>query len=448
MRRKAPTRSSRKPQAPSAQPIEVTLDSFNQDGRGVTRHAGKTLFVRNALPGERVLVQLTACHARYDEGETLELLSPSSDRREPGCVAYGQCGGCDLQHLEAAKALELKQQSVLQQLQRLGKVQPETLSAPITSAAWNYRRSARIGMNQRQRDQQLLVGFRRRGSSKLIDLDGCPVLQSRVEKLFIQIKHVLAEETELRHLTHLDLHLGDDSGVLCLRITRPLNSALIQRLTALAVELNLALVTEDNDGQLAWLYGCAEDLTYSPYAELKLHFQPGDFLQINPEVNRQLVARALEWLAPAPGQHLLDLFCGLGNFSLPIAASGARLSGVEGSADMVKRAEENARSNQLGHCQFYSADLSQDIRAHQWYRQTYDAILLDPPRSGAANLIPALAALKTQKILYVACNPAALARDAALLAAEGYRLTQFCVADMFPQTSHIESLALFQPQRR
>lgn len=435
-----------KPVTQSPQHIDTPLlvDRFSNECRGITSYQGKTLFVRNALPGERVSVRVEKSYKRYDEAEAIDIADFSNDRVPPVCPHYNSCGGCDLQHLSPERAPAIKQQLVLEQLQRFAGCTPLSVEAPITSMPTGYRRSARIGINQRQRDGALLTGFRRRQSAKLMDIDHCPVLDSRLDQLFSSLHEHLNDLSDLRHLTEVLISLGDDTGALRFRLTRPASEQLKERLLAIAEQLQLSAWTEDNQQQLTRL-SPVTDLSFLANEQTRLQFLPGDFLQVNASVNRSMIVRALEWLNPAPDQVLLDLFCGLGNFSLPLAPHLKQVIGVEGSLAMVERARNNAALNGLSNTEFHCADLSQPITASAWFRQgRADLILLDPPRSGAAELLPQLLQLKPEKLLYIACSPAALVRDTVAILAAGYQLQRFSVLDMFPNTSHIESMALFE----
>lgn len=440
--RRTPQRQVNKPLATISSAVEIIR--FSDECRGIASVAGKTVFVRNALPGEIVHIRLDASHKRFDEAQVIDIVQASEDRAVPECQYYGFCGGCDLQHLATAKAPEIKQQLVLGMLQRQASTRPKQIDPPINSPAIGYRRSARIGINQRQRDGELLTGFRRRQSTKLLNIDQCPVLDSRLDDLFNRLHQHLSDLDAVKHITEVLVTLGDECGSLKFRITKAINPAIQAALTAIADKLQLSAWIEDSSGTIKPLSD-PTPLHFWPDQATRLSFQPGDFLQVNAEVNRQMIARAKVWLNPRLNETLLDLFCGLGNFSLPLARLYHQVIGVEGSAEMVKRATMNTKDNQISNAHFYCADLSQPIKDTHWYRQyNPDVILLDPPRTGAAELIPQLLKLRPSKILYVACNPSALARDTKALVEAGFALTRFSVLDMFPNTSHIESMALFE----
>lgn len=448
MRKRTPLRRTVKKSTPvSHEPLELSIDALSHEGRGVARHEGKTLFVAGALPGEQVRARVTQRHKRYDEAETIAISLPSPDRTEPVCAHYGSCGGCDLQHLAHARQIEIKQQLVLDQLMRLGKVAPDSVETPLHSAATGYRRSARIGINRLQRDGSLIVGFRRRGSHKLTPIQHCPVLAQPLSDVIAVLNSVLGAAADTRAITHAEATLGDNEGALTLRITKRPADTLLQALSDALTPLGMQLYLDEGTGVKP--FSNPAHLSYRiGTPPLELHYHPGDFIQVNAEINRQMIERSLSWLELTPASRVLDLFSGIGNFTLPIARIAAEVVGVEGSEEMVTRASENARRNALNNCRFYRADLSTDLRHQRWFNQGFDVIVLDPPRTGALEVIRQSGHYKASKILYVSCNPAALARDAAELVAMGYRLSRFCVMDMFPNTSHVEALALFERASR
>ncbi|WP_417222697.1 23S rRNA (uracil(1939)-C(5))-methyltransferase RlmD [Amphritea sp.] len=442
-----PNRSRPKNQRPARKPahplpteaVELNIESLSHDGRGIGRYQGKTAFIANALPGEQVQARLTEEKAKFYLGHTDAILTPSSHRIEPVCPHYQQCGGCDLQHLDNTEQLSLKQSLVVEQLERIGHTKPAKVAAPLTAESWHYRRSARIGINQLS-DGEPIVGFRRRGSHLLSQIDRCVVLDERVSDIFSRVREALRDTGDIKHITQLDIDLGDQGGYLSLRLKKQLNEQHLERFTALAdhyaLSLQLNIIGTELDNSLA------EPVSYT-LNQLTLQFRPGDFIQVNAEINQKMVATACQLLDLKPTDKVLDLFCGLGNFSLPVAQSGAAVTGVEGSMNMVTQAEQNAQLNQLDNCRFFCGNLADDLTGLQWFRESYNKVILDPPRSGAASLIPQICNQRPELILYISCNPGALARDSELLATEGYQLQQFLVMDMFPQTHHIESMALF-----
>lgn len=434
-------RSRRTTSAP-LEPITVTIESLSHEGRGIARVDGKTLFVKGALPGEQVVAKIDKQHRRYDEGHMAELLKPSAERTEPGCAHAASCGGCQLQHLHHDHQISYKERWVLEQLARQADLTPAQIESPLRSAPAHYRRAARIGINQRQ-DGSAIVGFRQQSSNRLTSIDNCQILDTRADKLFGNLKALLDQyPNQIKRITHAELTLGDGSGSLTLRVMKNLDGGLVKRLGDLAAELNCGVYLDH--GERTEAVGNVEQPGFNlPDYNLRLSFAPGDFIQVNAEMNQQMVARALEWLAPTADDRILDLFCGLGNFTLPLATRAGEVVGVEGSKAMVARGEENARQNGLSNCQFEAADLTHSISARRWFKQGFDKVLIDPPRTGALEIIEQLVETPVKQLLYVSCNPAALARDAAALKDAGFRLERFCVMDMFPHTTHVESLALF-----
>ncbi len=429
----------------SRSPQTLNIEGLSHEGRGVARLEGKTVFVTGALPGEQVTARIDNDRNRYAEAQTLEVLSASPDRCEPGCQHYGQCGGCDLQHLRHDQQIRFKQDQALDQLKRIGNLIPEQIEAPLVSLPWHYRRSARVGINQLQRNGEPLIGFRRRASNKLLQIEQCDVLDVRAQDLFRGLRDTLRGLDDLKSITHAQVQYGDSRGALTLRTKKPLRADTLARLQPLAQQFDLQLYLEDAQGTQYAGNDAEQPLTYAlPAFKLELAFAPGDFLQVNPDLNRQMVSRAIEWLDPQPEDRVLDLFCGLGNFTLPLARRCGEVIGVEGSEAMAERATVNAKANGIENATFFRNDLSQDFRHQKWYRTGFDLILLDPPRTGAREAILQLIGYKAKRILYVSCNPAMLARDGAELAQAGYRLSRFCAMDMFPHTAHVEALALFE----
>lgn len=436
-------RRNKPAQPANTTPVELTIEGLSHEGRGIARHEGKTIFVSGALSGETVEARITKHHKRFAEAECTQVIQASPFRSEPVCPHYGVCGGCDLQHLEHAQQIEEKQAIVLDQLQRLGKVQPEQIESPLRSQPENYRRAARLGINQLQRDGSVVIGFRRRGSNKLTSIDHCPVLNEKLNQVISLLNEGLQDVENVRNITHAEVVMGDDEGALTLRTKKRLPDELISTLTAAVEDIQLKLYLDD--GKQAQPAAEPAQLNYAlSDHDISLNFEPGDFLQVNAAVNTQMIQRAIDWLELQKDDRVLDLFSGIGNFTLPMARYAGEVVGVEGSDTMVNRATTNAKYNQLENTNFYKGDLSSDLRHHHWYNQGFNKILLDPPRTGALEAIKQLQHYNADRILYVSCNPAALARDAAELVSQGYRFTRFCVMDMFPHTSHVESLALFE----
>ncbi len=425
--------------------LTLHIESLSQEARGVARHEGKTIFVEDALSGEDVEAQIIIQHKRYDEAKLIRVITPSSERSTPLCLHYGECGGCQLQHLEHSAQIHAKQTNVLNQLKRFGDQEPLVIEAPILSEPWHYRRAARIGLNLLQKSDEAIVGFRRKKSNKLLQIAHCPVLDQRAATVFSDIKETLDQLTNSKHYTHAELLFGDESQSVLLRCKGNPKQDDIVALTAFAQnkQFNLYLKT---DAELMTLLELATNSYSLPDENISLHFQPGDFLQVNANVNQRMIRQAIEWLQLSKEDVVLDLFCGLGNFTLPVARQVKRVTGIEGSDEMVKRATQNAILNNIDNAHFFRADLSADNQHQPWLTSSYNKIILDPPRTGAYELLSQLLLKQRadiQEILYISCEPSALARDSKLLVEKGYQLTRFNVMDMFPHTSHVESMALF-----
>ena len=413
------------------------------------RVSGKVSFVAGALPRERVEAECINHNRRFDEYQLVRVLVPSSQRVTPTCPLVGTCGGCDLQHLASAAQLEHKQRTVLELLKRQAGLTPEIIEAPITSTPFNYRRRARLAVQiPRKRGAALVLGFRAASSNRIVAVDHCPVLATPLAPLPGRLSEVLGRLQRPGAIGHVELMLSEtlddaDVPVIYLRCVEFLSAADTELLTEMAVFEGAFLAVREGDADLRYLHAPDSDgPTYRlPEFDLSIGFQPGDFLQGNAAVNRALVSRLVGWLDSTPRGPLLDAFAGLGNFSLPVGRAGFQVVGMEAVASMVERASINARVNSVETAAFRICDLHDPavpLPAEDWM-----AAVLDPPRQGAQQLVSELAARKVSSIVYVSCQPATLARDAAVLAGAGYRLDRLALVDMFPQTGHIETLALF-----
>lgn len=422
--------------------------ALSHEGRGIARHHGKTCFVSGALPDETVLARLVQRRSRLDEYDTCTVETPSLQRVEPVCTLYGRCGGCDFQHLAVDAQRQHKQQSVLDLLARQAGLVPDQVEAPLVSEAWHYRRRARLAIFLPRRGGDPVLGFRERGSQRILPVTECPVLEPALSALLPAAASVLTQLTEPRCLGHLELGLSEscDGGlwpVLLLRTVSALPDCDRQLWLALAKAEQAYLLLQCGEAEPETLHAPLNETPgyCLPAFDLRLSYRGGDFLQANREVNRRLVQTAVDWLAPQPGQRVLDAFCGLGNFSLPLARRGAEVTGLEVSAAMVQAATANAVEHGLSNARFSVCNLQADdmrLPAGDW-----NAALLDPPRNGALALVNALIRKRVPTLAYVSCAPAMLARDAKCLKAAGYRLRRLLLADMFPQTAHAEALALF-----
>ncbi|WP_051235639.1 23S rRNA (uracil(1939)-C(5))-methyltransferase RlmD [Marinimicrobium agarilyticum] len=451
MSRRPYRRPGRQQQRPAARfqarvlPEPLAIERLSHDGRGIARWEGKTLFVAGALPGETVTVRLLGEQSRFAEGEVTEVLVPAAQRQTPPCRHYGTCGGCQLQHLAPRSQVAAKQQAVLDQLERQGKVRPKELVPAILSPSEGYRHRARLGV-WTEKNGTVTLGFRRKRERTLTPIDACEVLAPALNALLAPLRGWLEGLERRDAVGHIELILSEEGPAMVVRELKALSPRDLQRLGTVGDgALGDRIWRQTTSEGLSDLNGepCDPRLHYGlPDFELDLAFHPQDFTQVNVEVNRAMVRQAVDWLAPQPGERVLDLFCGMGNFTLPLARSGAWVRGLEGSDAMVGRARENARRHGL-EAEFDTANLARGD-ARLWPKGTpLDAVLLDPPRDGARELMAPLAQLRPRRLVYASCNPATLARDAGELATAGYDLQSLGVLDMFPHTEHVESMALF-----
>ncbi len=429
-------------------PVTVSIDSLSHDGRGVAHIDGKAVFIHGALPGETVSFRYTRVQKKFDEGEVIDVISPSPDRVAPRCPHFGLCGGCSLQHQSSDAQILSKQAALLDAFQRIGKVKPATVLEPLTNSdTFGYRRKARLGVKYVAKKGRVLVGFRERGSPYVADLSECAVLHPRVGKLLLPLSELIASLSIKERVPQIEVAMGDDQCVLVFRILEPLSADDERLMLAFGQAQDIAMYTQSGGPDtVAPLQGDAIDLQYAlPAHDLNIHFLPNDFTQVNSGLNRRMIDRALDLLALEPEERVLDLFCGLGNFTLPIARRVTEVVGVEGDVGLVARARENARRNGIDNSRYYTANLYESLEKEPWLRESFDKALLDPPRSGAIEVLEHLPKLGIKRIVYVSCYPGTLARDAGeLVNRYGYRLVSAGVMDMFPHTAHVESIALFE----
>ena len=439
--------------------IELQIQRLGHDGRGVASIEGKVAFVEGAITGETVLAEFTSRRRQYDELRAVEILSPSVDRVTPPCEFAGICGGCSMQHIASEAQIALKQGVLHEQLQHIGGIENFTSIPPLLSQTEGYRRKARLAIRYVHKKEAMLVGFREKNSSFIADMSSCAVLNRSVSDLIAPLRELLYGFEGRLALPQIEVAVGenaqaDANGVhapdcvaFIVRHLEPLSDGDMQALLAFAQQHGIELYLQPKGPDSIHKVWPQDDnprlYYYLPDDDLRLAFHPADFTQVNGELNRAMIARAMALLDPQAGDTVLDLFCGLGNFTLPIARRATRVVGVEGSQEMVERGAENAAANGLDNVSFYSADLTVDFDESTWAQPVYNKILLDPPRSGAIEIIPRLAAFRAQKIVYISCNPATLARDAGELVRQGYVMTQAGIMDMFPHTGHVESIAEF-----
>lgn len=424
------------------------IESLDHEGRGVAHLAGKAIFVDGALPGESVSIRRTRRQRRYDEAVVVEVLRAAPERATPRCRHYGTCGGCSLQHLDHAAQLAAKGRIVSEALERIGGIRPERWLAPLTGPVWGYRRRARLGCKHVDKKGKVFVGFRERGSPLLADLEVCEVLAPPVGALVSALAALVASLGIKRRVAQIEVAVAENATALVLRVLDDPDPSDLQRLREFEREHGVTLFLQRGGLEtVAPLSPPAPALRYDlPGLAAGIEFAPTDFIQVNGKLNHLMVTHAIELLAPRPTDRALDLFCGLGNFSLPLALRVASVDGVEGDAALVARARANAARNDIANAAFHAADLFAPVQQGAWARAAYDLVLLDPPRAGAREALPVAASSRPRRIVYVSCHSGSFARDAGILVQElGYRLVAAGIMDMFPHTSHVESIALFEP---
>ncbi len=439
--------------------VELQVQRLSHDGRGVASINGKIAFVDGALTGETATARYVARHKQYDELRAETILVPAAERVEPPCAYASVCGGCAMQHLHPDAQIQLKERVLHEQMQHIGGLQQYEHLPALRSQSVGYRRKARLAVRYVVKKDAMLVGFREKNSTFIAQMDDCAVLNPRVARLIAPLREFLAARDCRYTVPQIEVAVGEidvpsaqgvhapDDVALIVRHLEPLTAADRQAFSDLGREHGITLYLQPGGSdsvQRLWPAEGEDRLHYYlPQFGLRMAFHPTDFTQVNGELNREMIARALEMLDPQKEDTVLDLFCGLGNFTLPLATRCRHVVGVEGSDEMVRRGFENARANGLDNVEFHAANLCVDFGSATWAVHRYDKILLDPPRSGALEIIPVIAAMRARKILYISCNPATLARDAGELVKHGYRLTRAGVMDMFPHTSHVESIAEF-----
>jgi 23S rRNA (uracil1939-C5)-methyltransferase len=428
---------------------EALIESLDNEGRGIAHVDGKVIFIEGALFGERVEYSSYRRKPNYEQAQAVRIIKASSQRVTPACPNFGVCGGCSMQHLEASAQTAAKQRVLEDALWHLARLKPETIFPPISGPAWGYRHRARLSVRYVAKKGGVLVGFHEKRSSFVAVMHSCAVLPPAMSDLIEPLKELIAGMSQPDRLPQIEVAIGDDQCALVLRNLEPLNAADQEKLRRFADEHRITWYLQLGGPDTVTLFHppAAPPLEYTlPDFGVALRFRPTDFTQVNHGINRMLVRRAMGLLKPAPGERIADLFCGLGNFTLPIAASGATVVGVEGAKALVDRARANAELNGLAaRCEFQVANLFEATEESIAALGKLDKLLIDPPREGAIAVINALGPLAPGRIVYVSCSPATLARDAAILVHEkGYALRGAGIASMFPNTSHVESIALFE----
>ena len=427
--------------------VEATIESLSPEGRGVAHIEGKVVFVDFALPGEIVEFKYTRTSKSFDEARAVNVLKASQDRVEPICEHFGVCGGCSMQHQEHEAQVSSKQNALMQQFEFMAHTQPKNILPPLRGPVIHYRQKARLGVKYVHKKGKVLVGFREKGNAFLADLTRCPVLHESVGNHLTDLSDLIMNMQARETIPQIEVAISDTQTALVFRHLEDLTDSDKDALSAFAQQHDLQILLQSGGPKTVvplWPENPAP-LSYTlQEQQVRIEFQPNDFTQVNSEINQAMVSSALKMLELSPEDKVLDLFCGLGNFTLAMAKQCAQVTGVEGAQSMVLKARDNAKNNKIENTSFFAADLSVDISEEPWIKHKYDKILLDPPRSGAMEMLKHIGKMGAKRIVYVSCNPATLARDTNALVNEyGYTLQDAGVMDMFPHTAHIESIALF-----
>lgn len=431
---------------------EAEVIDLAHDGRGIARIGGKAVFVEGALPGERVRLRVWKRRSQFDEAGLVEVLRASADRVTPPCTHFGLCGGCALQHLAPEAQLAAKERQLLDNLQRIGRVSPSRVFEPLRGPTEGYRRRARLGVKFVHKKGRVLAGFRERDKPYLADLRRCEVLLPRFADLPADLAALVESLTLRESIPQVELAAGDDdplhadTAALVFRVLAAPSDLDLEKLKSFG-ELHSVQIFLQSGGldTVRPLQEHYPPLAYEVDGRVRLQFGPVDFIQVNPQINRKMVEMAADWLAPGPDDRVLDLFCGLGNFTLSLGRRAARVVGVEGDAALVDKARANALRNGVGNAEFHVANLFEPKGHGSWANEAYDLVLLDPPRAGAAEILERMAHWQPRRLVYISCHPASLARDAGILVAgQGFELIGAGVMDMFPHTTHVESIAVFE----
>jgi len=429
------------------EPETALIESVTHDGRGIAALSGKKVFVAGALPGETVEFIRRKTHRKYDEAELLDIIEASADRIAAKCEAFSRCGGCSLQHVTADYQRNLKEQTLRDNLERIGKVEPRTWLQPMIGPVWNYRRRARLAVKDVPAKGRTLVGFREKHAPFITDMHRCEVLSEPVGAMIDALSELIGKLSIRARLPQIEIAVAENAIAMVFRVLDPPNADDTELLMGFGAQHNLRIFLQPGGmDSVARLFpeSVDEPLYYTlPDFDIRIDFEPVDFVQINGDINQRMVQFAIEQLELGADDRVLDLFCGIGNFSLPLARRAGSVLGVEGEKNLVTRATENAARNELENVDFRVADLSKIDGSEAWVNAGWDRVLLDPARSGAAEVVARMKLLNPERIVYVSCHPGTLARDAGILVHDlGYRLESAGIIDMFPHTAHVESIAV------
>ncbi|HTT08630.1 MAG TPA: 23S rRNA (uracil(1939)-C(5))-methyltransferase RlmD [Gammaproteobacteria bacterium] len=421
--------------------VAAEIESLSHEGRGVARVDGKAVFVDNALPGEQVTLRYTRRRKRYDEAVAVEIIRASPDRIAPRCPYYGVCGGCNLQHLRSGSQIAHKQKTMLEHLAHAGGLRPVRVLPPVTGSIWNYRRRARLSARYVQKKESVLIGFHEKSGNFIADITSCEVLDSGVSVLLPALRELMNSLSLRTDVPQIEVAIAEQQVALVIRHLIPCTEADLRLLRDFAAVHGILFYLQPGGVESLQSLDQSPALKYRlPAHGIEIEFQPLDFIQTHAGINAAAIDLVIALLEPQPGDVVLELFCGLGNFTLPLARRVRRIVGVEGERGLVDRARANAARNKVTNAEFVQANLTTATPP----AGNYTKLLLDPPRTGAQDIIRRLNLTRVQRLVYVSCNPATLARDAALLVKEhGLKLESVGIMDMFPHTAHVESIALF-----
>jgi 23S rRNA (uracil1939-C5)-methyltransferase len=426
---------------------QVTIVDLSHEGRGVARVDGKAIFVDDALPGVVVEIVRVRRQRSYDEARLEKIIEASPDRVSPKCAHFGMCGGCALQHTSSERQLAQKQKQLLEELARIGHVEPAQVLAPLHAGIWNYRRRARLGVRWVFKKEKTLVGFRERNTSFIAELKSCAVLRAPLDTLIEPLGTLISGLTVRSRLAQIEAAVADNATALVFRVLDDPTTDDRAAMLAFGIRHKVDIYLQPGGYETIVPLGPdTQPLYYRlPKFDVELQFAPSDFIQINGELNERMTELAVDLLQVEATHSVLDLFCGLGNFSLPLARRAARVLGLEGDAGLVERAHANAKRNGIANAEFAVTNLMAEDQDASWTRERYDRVLIDPPRAGAREVLPMIAKSGARRVVYVSCHPGSLARDAGILVNEhGFTLRSAGIMDMFPQTAHVESIAVFE----
>lgn len=466
----------------NVQSLQTKIESLSHDGRGVAHIDGKATFIENALPGEEITFIYTRRHNKFDEAKTVEILSASADRVKPECPHFGVCGGCGLQHIDHIKQIEFKINNLKEHFKHFGDIENLNILPPILGPVWYYRSRARLSIKYVQKKQKVLVGFHEKNGRYIAEIDQCPILHETISNKILDIGNLVSSLTIYQQIPQVEVACGDNITALLFRHLAPLSEQDLELLAKFGCEHNFqiylqsgsidtikplllpistldcfakstcndeAIQTEQVNDKATQTGREVITREYIPLNykfsnhNIEMLFALTDFTQINKAVNQKMVDLVVDLLDIKPEDRILDLFCGIGNFTLPIAKKCQQIVGVEGNNHAIIRAKQNAKHNNITNTEFYCADLTKDLASESWAGQKYDKILLDPPRTGAQEICSQIKKFGAKKIVYVSCNHATLARDTKDLIQSGYKLQNVRVVNMFPHTAHIETIAVF-----